>query len=250
MVTSVIQNGVTLWSGAGEIPLPFNEGYVQVEWTNMTITADGNLCGGTVKGVADAPAAWPNLNPGPAIFGTAICQSPPSQPGFDSSGVHSETGEHWDPYGFNEDGQYVKHPPYPDWQPGMPYDSLLDPNGFDADGNHFETGTPFGPDGCSINGLTAAGDTCTPGNGIPYYWLQNSNNAALELANSVNDSLNSWINGTLSVWQGAHQDSVSHTETACAGIRTTLEGLLVALNYSADRELIFGPGDLYFAKGM
>lgn len=240
------------WSGTGRILLPFGVNRnLKVKWDGVHINAQGRICG-TVKGVQDLPPNLPMFNTGPAVFGDEICQNAPSTCGFEANGLHCETNQPWDPFGFGQNDLYIKEPPYEGWQPGMPSDSILDPNGFDANGIHFETQTEFGPNGCSQAGFDSLGQPCSADT-IPYYWLQDTpaaSEAANELLEDVKDSLELWIHTTMVFWQNTYQDTTDQIESECDGIRNTMEGLIIALDYTADRELIFGPGDVYFAKGM
>jgi hypothetical protein len=240
----------TVWDGTGRLSLPFGGKKVKVQWDNVNITQAGFICG-DVLGIPDAPQYWPDLNPAPAIWGDEICKPSPSAPGFDANGIHSETGLPWDPHGFGPTGTYDQQPPYPGYQPGMPFDSLLDPNGFNSLGVHFQTGTVYGPNGCTQNGLNAQGQPCDPDT-IPYYWLQNNvpAEAANELLLEVQDSLAFWIQQKMLFWQNTFQDTIDATTTECNNIRGQMEGLLVALGYQSNRELIFGPEDEYFDVGM
>ncbi|MBN8680358.1 MAG: hypothetical protein J0M29_19180 [Chitinophagales bacterium] len=238
------------WTGIGRVLLPFGTNkYLRVKWTKVNINAQGKICG-TVKGISDVPPNLPDLNPAPAIFGDDICQTTPSNcDGFNSNGIHCITGEPWDQFGFNPSGQYVIQPPYPGYEPGMPYDSLLDPNGFDANGIHFETQSLYGPNGCSQSGFDSLGNACNPDT-VAYYWLQNAGEEATALYSDVQDSILVWIQQALANWQNTYQANVDQTTTECEGIRTTMNGLIEALDYSEDRELIFGQDDKYFATGM
>ncbi|MCB9316464.1 MAG: fibronectin type III domain-containing protein [Lewinellaceae bacterium] len=243
-----------VWSGTGIVPLPFGESAVRVEWENVKINKDSNICAGIVLGLADDPMYYPNLDPGPVAFGGEICVPPPSAPGFDSNGIHTVTGLPYDEHGFGPTGTYDKQPPYPGYQPGMPYDTTktFDPNGFDVDGNHALTGTPFNPAGCNREGFTAQGDTCDP-NIPPYSWMDPNNpnpptQAGLEFASEVEDSLSIWIQAVLNELNDSYEAKRDSQLAICTGIRDTMEALLTTLGYS--REFIFGPDDNYFKVGM
>lgn len=241
----------TVWDGTGRLSLPFGSTFVKVQWDNVRINQLGMICG-TVTGMADAPQYWPNLNPGPAIWGDEICKPAPSAPGFDSLGIHSETGMPWDPNGFGPGGEYDKQPPYPGYEPGMPFDSLHDPNGFNAQGIHFQTGSIYGPNGCSQNGLDSLGQPCSPDT-IPYYWLQDTltaNTEAYELLEEVQDSLEFWIRQRLMLWANTFQDTISQVTSECQSIRGVMNGLIIALGYSDKRELLLGVDEEYFSPGM
>lgn len=165
-VHTLIKNvDANTWRGTGLAPLPFgNQSLVSVEWSNIKINANREVCQGEIIGVSDSPANYPDLNPGPVAFGGQICVPAPSTPGFDSAGIHNVTGLPWDPNGFGPDGKYVKQPPYPGYQPGFPFDTTgqYDPNGFDVNGIHALTGTAFNPDGCGSDGVDSLGQICDP----------------------------------------------------------------------------------------
>lgn len=244
---------IPVWSGTGVATLPIANARVRVRWKKVTVNYAANkynICGGKVFGVKDDPANYPDLGSAPAVFGNEICTKPPSTPGFDENGIHSETNAPWDTHGFGPNGTYVK-PPFDDIKPGMPFDSLRDPNGFDVNGVHIQTNTKYGPDGCSMDGLTATGDTCQPGNGVPYYWLKpvaDPEASTADLLESIKDSLKVWVVKNLGDLNRQYRDSVLLKTSACEGIRATMNGIVTALGY--ERELVFGPGEVYFARGM
>ena len=243
----------TVWDGTGRLSLPFGSTFVKVQWDNVRITPSGMICG-TVLGIPDAPQYWPDLNPGAAVWGDEICKPAPSAPGFDANGIHSETGMPWDPNGFGPTGTYDKQPPYPGYQPGMPYDSLYDPNGFNAQGYYLDTGSKYGPNGCSQQGLDTLGQPCNPDT-IPYFWLQDSilnetNPEAFELLQDVQDSLEFWIRQRLLLWQSTFQDTVTQVTNECTNIRGVMNGLIISLGYNNNRELLLGVDEEYFAPGM
>ncbi|MEO6040004.1 MAG: hypothetical protein ABIQ93_16445, partial [Saprospiraceae bacterium] len=128
---------------------------------------------------------------------------------------------------------------------------MHDPNGFNAQGIHFETGNQYGPNGCSQAGFNAQGQPCQTDT-IPYYWLQDSigSQGAAQLLEDVQDSLPTWIHNMLNSWHTSQQATITQITAECQGIRTTMNGLVTALGYTADRELLFGPGDIYFNPGM
>jgi hypothetical protein len=244
------------WSGTGLAPLPFgNQSVVSVSWTNVKINSSFQICQGDVVGISDSPINYPDLDPGPAAFGGEICVPPPSTPGFDSAGIHNVTGLPWDPNGFGPDGDYVKQPPYPGYQPGFPYDTTgtYDPNGFDVDGNHALTGTQYNPQGCSADGIDSiSGQPCNP-NIAPYSWMDPSNGnpatqAGLAYVNEIQDTIGAILQGILNTLSQQAQDSLEAQQGICDGIRTEMLSLVGNLNI--EPTFLFGPDSQYFAVGM
>lgn len=243
-----------VWSGAGIASLPFGNKAVRVEWENVKINTDSNICAGVVLGIADDPMYYPDLDPGPIAFGGEICVPPPSAPGFDSNGIHNVTGLPWDEHGFGPGGTYDKQPPYPGYQPGAPYDTTgqYDPNGFDSSGYHAQTGTLFNPNGCNREGFTINGDTCDP-NIPPYSWMDPGNSnpptqAGLQYADEIKDSIGIWIQDILNEMKDGYETKRDSQQSVCGDIRVEMEDLLGNLDLS--REFIFGAGDVYFEEGM
>ncbi|MEQ1747260.1 MAG: fibronectin type III domain-containing protein [Saprospiraceae bacterium] len=246
--------GQMYWSGSGVATLPFATSAVRVEFVRVRINADTNICDGTVFGLQDDPAYWPNLNPPPLAFGGAICVPPPSTPGFDSNGIHNVTGLPWDEHGFGPDGAYDKQPPYPGYQPGMPYDSTgtYDPNGFDKNGIHAQTGTKYNQGGCDREGLNAEGEPCDP-TIEPYSWMNPNDpnpptQAGLEYAGEIKDSIGGWIQNILNDLNDEYEIKRDSQQTVCDGIRDTMRTLVNGLGYAP--EFIFGPDSIYFTVGM
>lgn len=259
-VSEISSNGTT-WTGEGYVPLPFGNTLVKVEWTNVQIDINGNVCSGTVKGISDDPMYYPDLDPGPIAFGGEICLPTPSAtPSFDSNGVHSVTGLPWDEYGFGSDGTYDKVPPYPGYQPGGVVDTsgMFDPWGFDSEG-HYLNGDTVNQNGCTQEQMNSLLETPPayqppPCNVLPppYEWLDTTGTPGTapggQLANEVADSLEYWLGQVLDELQSFYLDSIDTQSGVCDGIRTTMNGQLTTLGY--EREFILGPNDEYFNEGM
>lgn len=253
---SVDSSGNRSWSGTGLAPLPFGTStLVSVEWHNVLINSSFHVCQGEVTGISDNPANYPDLNPGPAAFGGQICVPPPSTPGFDTAGIHNVTGLPWDPNGFGPTGLYVKQPPYPGYQPEMPYDTtgVYDPNGFDVNGIHALTGTEFNPQGCSAAGIDSiSGQPCNP-NINPYSWMDPTNGnsptqAGLAFVGEIQDTIGAMIQGILSTLNTQAQDSLDAQLSICDDIRSQMTALAGAVNI--EPTFLFGANDEYFAPGM
>lgn len=252
---SPIYEGQLHWSGFGVATLPFGTSAVRVEFSRVKINADSNICEGEVLGLHDDPSYWPNRNPPPLAFGGAICLPPPSAPAFDSNGIHNVTGLPWDEYGFGPNGTYDREPPYPGYQPGMPFDSTgqYDPNGFDKDGIHVN-GTPYNPEGCSREGMTADGEPCDP-NIPPYSWMDPANSnpptqAGLEYYGEIKDSITTWIQNILNGLNDGYAFKRDSQQTVCHAIRDTMRTLVGPGVLDFDPEFIFGPDSIYFTVGM
>jgi len=242
------------WTGTGIATLPFATSAVRVEWFGVKINSDSNICDGVVYGIQDDPAYWPNLDPEPLAFGGQICLPPPSTPGFDSNGIHNVTGLPWDEYGFGPDGAYDKQPPYPGYQPGMPFDSTgeYNPNGFDKNGIHAQTGNQYNPAGCNREGLTAQGEPCDP-KIPPYSWMNPDDpnpptEAGLEYAGEIEDSIGGWIQNILHELDEEYEFKRDSQQTHCNAIRDTMRTLVNGLGYTP--EFIYGPDSIYFTVGM
>lgn len=242
------------WSGSGVATLPFATAAVRVEFERVKINADTNICEGVVYGIQDDQAYWPNLDPEPLAFGGQICLPPPSTPGFDSNGIHNVTGLPWDEYGFGPDGTYDKEPPYPGYQPGMPFDSTgeYDPNGFDKNGIHALTGNQYNPAGCNREGLNAQGEPCDP-KIPPYSWMNPDDpnpptEEGLEYAGEIEDSIGGWIQNILHELDEEYEFKRDSQQTHCNAIRDTMRTLVNGLGYTP--EFIYGPDSIYFTVGM
>ncbi|MDO8336427.1 MAG: hypothetical protein Q7T74_06640 [Candidatus Saccharibacteria bacterium] len=253
---SVDSSGNRSWSGTGLAPLPFGTStLVSVEWHNILINSSFHVCQGEVIGISDDWSNYPDLNPGPAAFGGNICVPPPSTPGFDSAGIHNVTDFPWDPKGFGPTGLYVKQPPYPGYQPGMPFDTtgVYDPNGFDVDGIHAITGTQFNPQGCSATGIDSiSGQPCNP-NINPYSWMDPTNvnsstQAGLAFVGEIQDTIGVIIQGILNTLNTQAQDSLDAQLSICDGIRAQMTTLVTGLNI--EPTFLFGANSEYFAAGM
>ncbi|MCR9101359.1 MAG: fibronectin type III domain-containing protein [bacterium] len=245
------------FSGEGILPLPFMEKGLAVEFSNVSVNPSYQIFSGTVYGISDDPANYPNFSLDTVnIGGEEICQPVQSTDGFDENGIHSSTGQPWDPRGFGADSTYTQVPPYPGYSDGDPFDPNYDPNGFDAAGNHHETGTQFNPQGCNQVGLDENGQPCDPSGGYPpYCWINNEcegplapTQSGMDFADQIEGTLDSLIELVISSKISIVNDSLSVYNTKCTGIRSDMESLMTTLGY--EREFIFGENDKYFAEGM
>ena len=221
------------FSGKGLVPLPFGGKVVWVEFNNVQVNAQSEIYQGQVDGVSGGLTNLPNLN---SITSGEICAEIPEEQPFS-------------PNGFNDDDQYVLHPPYSGWSPTDSIDTNYDPNGFDADGIHIETGTTFNPSGCSQGGTDAQGQPCTFDNG-PYYWLNETPTTpeGVAFSGEVESNLKSLVENALQTIHQAVLDSINLQSTECQGIRTEMETLLQTLGH--ERVRVFGANDKYFNEGM
>ena len=255
VLVTELTGGAGTFSGKGTVPLPFGEQAVAVAFENIQVNDAHQIFSGSLHGIADDPANYPNLEPNLVTVGGEICQDIAEEAGFDENGIHSETGEIWDPNGFDQNGQYVKQPPYPGYSEGDPYDPNYDPNGFDSDGNHVVTGGPYNENGCDVNGFDENGQPCDNSGPSPYYW-ENENNSGggqptqegIQLAAQYQDTLDLMIEAALNAYLVETQDSIAAVRTGCDNLRADMDNLMGTLGYQ--RAFVFGENDKYFAEGM
>jgi hypothetical protein len=250
-----VSGGSGIFSGTGIIPLPFGGKGVVVSFTNIYVNAGSQVVAGSALGIPVDPADYPALTLDTISVGRGICLETPQAEGFDENGIHSETGQPWDPRGFDQNGQYILQPPYPGYQEGMPYDPNYDPNGFRADGIHSVTGTIYNEAGCSQLQLDSLGQPCDPSGPSPYYFLLAGGSssgpptqAGLIFAETWEGAMDSLIAAILSYYLGVTQDSIDLARLHCNGIRADMEVLVGGLGY--ERAFIFGENDKYFEEGM
>src|SRR5690606_18779974 len=121
-------------SGIGRITLPFQDKTILVHFNDVHINQERQTVslveGSSITAVAGS-FQYPSNNLANSV---EKCIEPEEVPGFDENGIHSETGELWDPNGFDVNGQYIKDPPYPGYKEGDPYDPNFDPCGFQTNG--------------------------------------------------------------------------------------------------------------------
>ena len=251
-------NSTEIIYGTGWVPLPFGNQVVKVRIgdpnTALSVNINGEICFGTVSGISDDPAYFPDLNPPPIPFGGEICIPPPSSPGFDENGIHNVTGLPWDENGFGPDSLYAKAPPYPGYETGDLIDTsgMYDPWGFDFEGNHIN-GTNVNENGCTQEQMQEVPQN-PPCVAEPYEWMPDSTGTTSPtqqgnaLANEVADSLEIWLDQILTQLQLEMEDSIVAKNSECSGIRTSMNTLMGNLGY--DRKYIFGANDEYFNEGM
>lgn len=250
-----VYGGSGNFNGQGIIPLPFGGKGVSVSFSNLSVNAGSQVVAGSAMSISVDPGEYPDLTLDTISVGRGICLEVQQEEGFDENGIHSETGLPEDPNGFDQNGQYIREPPYAGYQDGMPYDPDYDPNGFDADGVHQATGTIYNENGCSQAGLDENGQPCDPAGPGPYYWLQDGGGstgpptqAGLVFAEEWEGDMDSLIVAILSHYLAVTEDSIDVARLHCNGIRTDMESLISGLGY--ERAFIFGENDKYFEEGM
>lgn len=242
------------FSGKGTVPLPFTGEIVSVSFTNIKVNLDYEVWEGTVNGIADNPANYPNFEVQPAILSNQdICQPLPLTPGFDENGIYQPGNTVYNPQGFDANGNYA-NPPCDSTQAGVSCDPNYDPNGFDADGNHVDTGTPYNPNGCGQNGLDANGQPCNPSGECPYYWMVNCNTtptaAGSNYANQVENQIPLLVHQALAEFLLKTNDSINIRRTECSALRAEVETLIATLGYNDNKELAFGDNDIFLNEDM
>jgi len=243
------------YKGTGILQLPFQNKKVRVNITAKKITTAKIICEGTVNGISDLPAYWPNLFPPPSPY-NQICLPPGTQVGFDpSSGLWMPDGVEWNPQGFSNDSAYVKMPPYPGYVAGGPIDTSgqYDPWGFDANCTNVVTGTEFDINGCSCYNTDIEGNHCNH-TVEPYFWLTETSTAGpiteagAIFANQKQTIIRNLITQYLSSEVLKIQIKIDSIHNACDSLRSIMTGLIGTLNY--DNNLIIGTGGKYFNDGM
>ena len=240
------------FSGSGELVLPYQDGIhrVSVEFTDLKVNNFYQVYDGQVTGIEGdiTQYVYKNLSPLNAV--TLNCKSNDPEGGWDENGINKLTGGPLDPFGFDINGNYGKKPPYPGYQPGDPIDSLYDPNGFDKDGNYIDGGK-YNPAGCSRDSIDIDGNPCDPGaSNEPYWWLRGDTVtiAGRAFYETIKDSLRIKVESILNSKKAKESSDTSGLNAECDIIRDTLNIIMASLGYK--RDLIFGPNDEYFKKGL
>jgi hypothetical protein len=254
MLLDTVSGGDGNFSGSGQVPLPFSDETVAVSFNNIKVNSDSQVWQGTVEGISDDPANYPNFDATPIVLGSQdICQPPPAQAGFDANGNWQPGNLPYNPQGFDVSGNYA-NPPCDSTEAGVSCSPLHDPNGFDAQGNHVETGTPYNPAGCDQNGLDANGQLCTPSGECAYYWLVDCNStptaAGSAFADQMDAQIRPLIQQALNEFLASANDSIDLHRGRCDLIRQEIEMLIGTLGYDEKRALAFGENDLFLNEDM
>ncbi|MCB9275461.1 MAG: fibronectin type III domain-containing protein [Lewinellaceae bacterium] len=247
-----VSGGNGVFSGQGLVPLPFGQQTVQVSFSGVNVNASKQIWSGSLIATSDDPGNYPDFTIDTISIGVDICIPPVQADGFDENGIHSATGQPWDERGFNQNGEYVRQPPYPGWQAGDTTSLYHDPNGFNAQGIHAITGTLYNENNCSQQGFDPNGQPCNPEGPGPYYWLTGQHTsptqAGIALASQVQGILEPILIDTWNLYLGRATDSLTAVQSRCNGIRDEMDNILLALGY--ERSFIFGENDQYFGEGM
>lgn len=233
-----VNGGGGTFSGQGKIRLPFTKKVALVQFSNVRVNTDRSITSGEVSAIADPNFQMPSG--GQLDLGGEICLP---EPALSASG-------------FNNDGIYVRQPPYEGWAEGDPIDPNLDPNGFDANGYHRATGEQYNEEGCNQQGLDRNGDPCNPASHPPYHWLRDSTNLNQEkppitnegtaLATALQPSLRDKILAAINTKQGQNTALLDTKRAECGTKRSELETTATGL----DKKYLFGPNDEYLKEGM
>ncbi|MEM6771722.1 MAG: hypothetical protein AAF597_14155, partial [Bacteroidota bacterium] len=215
------------FTGTGIVPTPWNDQTLKVSFSGY-VNKYRVFYDGTVEGVRDELTDY-DFSLDTLVIGGEICVPPTNdedypedeidpvtgldQWGFvDSTGLHSVTGQAWDEYGY------------------------------DRDGNHVDTEGPFGPDGCSRENRDADGNYCEP---TPYV-----DPAAQAFIDSLAQNLQPTAQAVLTQLTTAIADSLSLQQTACNNIRTVMDGLIGENILDFEQKAIYGDSNQYYNPGM
>lgn len=235
------------YEGTGVIGLPFGTRKVAVSFDSILVNTDLKVEEGIVRVEEDQVVRSRMISlmsqPPPVTF--SCVPSTPDPYSFDG-----ETG--LNSFGFDTSGVYRVLPPYPGWQEGMPFDSMLDPNGFDANGIHWETGTIYNPNGCSQTGIDSLGNPCNPKGSVPYYWLYPSEGIpteeGAEFWNNHKNQIDSAIIWSIGQFDQFNDSLVIVYKANCDSIRSDLQTIVSSENL--DTAFLFGQNNEYFAEGL
>jgi len=141
------------YSGDALLANPFTEEHIIISYHSMSVNDEYQAFTGEINGQLGNPSDYPDfyINPDTISIGGDICQPPPAPPGYDPDGFDNVTG--LNDRGFNENGEHI--------ETGNKYD----PNGFDINGEH-ESGGLYDEWGCDVNGYDENGDLCQRGDPV------------------------------------------------------------------------------------
>ena len=225
LVSSVNPLGSGVFSGEGIIPLPFNKKTLKVSFTGVSVNADRQIFSGTVSGMAGSfnPV---DFSADTFSVGGEICLPPSPKPGYDQEGFDEVTG--LNEWGFDSTGVHS--------ETGTDYD----PSGFDAEGVHEATGTEYNPEGCNREGRDENDNPCDPAGATSPEVAAFVDTIKDQLPDDVADQIDSLVQ--------SKQEELALMAAQCQTIRTSLDSILIILNY--DSTFIFGENNKYLNKGM
>jgi hypothetical protein len=231
LVTEIISATNGVLSGVAKVRLPFGQKVVYAEFYDAKVNTDNKIFAGTLRAIS---GDFVIPTGGDLNIGGDICIPDPPIP----------------PFGFNNNGQFILHPPYDGWAPGDPVDPIRDPNGFDVNGNSVDNGTPYNNQGCNQEGLNANGDTCSLGSQGAYYWLQENEGGTtaegIAYANFVKNSIRQKVIDILNQLIQENSNLIATQRASCATIRTGLESSAANL----DQSYLFGQNKEFINEGM
>lgn len=233
------------FSGVGIIPLPFGGKVVNVEFTNISVNELHYVTSGTVTGAQDQ-ALNTAFNNKKSYSSAAEFKC--EQYVEDESKIFGLDG--LNKFGFDSTGHYAKHPPYPGWVEGMPFDSLVDPYGFDTNGINIITGGKYDESGCDQEGNDEFGKPCNHVGVIPYYWLypKNPTQAGLNFVNKNKTAIRILALEAIDSLIAVNKIGLDSTRLSCNLLKTKLKDCSSELNL--DPIYLFGQDSLYIKEGL
>lgn len=213
--------------GEGVVPTPWNNRTISVAfagWVNKYRV----IYDGTVDGISDDLTNY-DFQMDSLIIGGDICVPPTNESEFNDEGIDPVTG--LDQWGFvDSTGLHGVT--------GQTYDEY----GYDRDGNHVVSGGPFGPDGCSREFRDADGNYCEP---TPYV-----NPDAQNFIDSLGENLLAILEQTLDGTIADTSARLSEQRQECQDIRTVMDALISEGMLDFDPKAIYGDSNQYYNPGL
>ncbi|MEM6769930.1 MAG: hypothetical protein AAF597_05015, partial [Bacteroidota bacterium] len=215
------------FTGTGVVPTPWNDQTLSVAFSGH-INGSRVIYDGFVDGISDDLNNY-DFSLDSLIIGGDICIPPSDETETDESGIDPVTG--LDQWGFvDSTGLHG--------ETGQEYDQY----GYDRDGNHIVSEGPFGPDGCSRERRDADGNYCEP---TPYVTP-----AAQDFLDSIGNDLTGIITQTLTNLIADTTSALNTQQQVCNNHRTVMDALIAADQLNFDPKAIYGDSNQYYNPGL
>jgi hypothetical protein len=215
------------FSGEGVVPTPWNDRTLAVRFSGH-VNQSRVIYDGYVDGIEDALTAY-DFTMDTFSIGGDICIPPVDEGNYDENGIDTLTG--LDQWGFVD-------------STGL-HDvtgQIWDEYGFDREGNHVVTGDEFGPNGCNRASRDREGNTCEP---EPYVAPQ-----ATAFIDSISGTLGVLLEDVLSQTVADTLLVLEIRQQECTDIRTVMDALIAGEMLDFDTKAIYGDSNQYYNPGL
>lgn len=215
------------FAGFGIVPTPWNNKNLKVQFAGH-VNKYRVIYDGYVDGVPDTLNNY-DFSTDSLIIGEEICQPAENEDAFEEEEIGHVNGV--DQWGFVDSTGLHNIT-------GQPYDEY----GYDANGNHVDTGGPYGPDGCSRDRRTEDDRPCTP--------TTYQDSMAIAFRDSVAPLLGDQLENIIAGLASEVNAELNLKKQECNQVRSVMDALIAEGMLDFDPKAIYGDSNQYYNPGL